>query len=118
MNGAVRHAYLNVREKGFSIPKAALRHRLAKSTLHDLLSCPIPNKKGKPAVLTDFEEGVLAALIQGHELFGIALSSGSFLGIARKYTEKKRNVPPLCCQACFQTVLALQKFEESLITNG
>ena len=75
MNGAVLHAYLDVREKGFSIREAALQHGVAKSTLHDRLSCPIPNKKGKPTLLTDFEEGVLASLIQGHGVFGIALSS-------------------------------------------
>ena len=54
MNGAVLHAYLDVREKGFSIREAALQHGVAKSTLHDRLSGPIPNKKEKPTLDCNF----------------------------------------------------------------
>ena len=90
MNGGMLHAYLDVKQKGFSVRQAALQHGVSKSTLHLRLSCPIPGKAGKPTLLTDFEEGVLAALAQGHEMFGIALGPDAFLGIVRKYTDNKR----------------------------
>ena len=90
MNGGMLHAYLDVKQKGFSVRQAALQHGVSKSTLHLRLSCPIPWKAGKPTLLTDFEEGILAALAQGHEMFGIALGPDAFLGIVRKYTDKKR----------------------------
>ena len=65
MNGAMIDAFLNVKEKGFSIRQAALQHRISRATLQRRFSVPVPNKIGKPTMLTDFEEGVLVTLAQG-----------------------------------------------------
>ena len=69
MNGAMINTFLDVKEKGFSIRQAALQHVVSWATLQRRFSVP-PNKIGKPTMLTDFEEGVLATLAQGHESFG------------------------------------------------
>ena len=70
MNGAMINAFLDVRGKEFSIRQAALQHEVSRATLQRRFSVPVPNKIGKPTMLTDFEEGVLATLAQGHESVG------------------------------------------------
>ena len=90
MDGRMLHAFLDVREKGFTVRAAALQHGVAKSTLQERFTVSLPNRRRMPTMLTDFEEGVLATVAQGHELFGIALPSDLFLGIARNCTSKKR----------------------------
>ena len=78
------NALLDVKENGISIRQAALQHGVSRATLQRRFSVPVPNKIGKPTMLTDFEEGVLVTLAQGHESFGIALGPDSFLGTTKK----------------------------------